>query len=127
MIKTVKRFKSLKKGDYTLTVTASYSGKDADKESKDYPLYLYGDGDDDTSNDPNIDYSKTLIEPTHIDGYAGKQYTINLEFRAQDGFRWNYWTDINLFSFENSYGLTSKPFIFVIVPSSPLLLYLTFL
>ena len=105
------RFKSLKKGDYTLTVTASYSGKDADKESKDYPLYLYGDGDDDTSNDPNIDYSKTLIEPTHIDGYAGKQYTINLEFRAKDGFRWNYWTDINLFSFENSYGLTSKDFI----------------
>ena len=39
-------FQGLKKGDYTLIVTASYTGEDADTETQNYPLYLYGDGNE---------------------------------------------------------------------------------
>ena len=103
-------FQALKKGDYTLIVTASYSGKDADTETKYYPLYLYGDGNDDASNSKDFDITKTFVDPTHINGLAGKSYDITVEFRASDGFRWNYWADITLFTFKNSYGLTNKDF-----------------
>ena len=107
----LEKFKALKKGDYILTLTGSYSGNDEDNETKEYPLYLYGDGNDDCSNEENFDLTKTFIDPNHIDGFAGKAYTILFEFRAKDNLRWNYWGTINSFSFQNSYGLSSNDLI----------------
>ena len=96
-------FIALSSGDFSLTVS-DY------KNSVDYPLHLTGDGSNDTSNDPNYVINKTEVYPTHINGIAGKTYTINLEFRVKDGFRWNYVVDPTLFTFENSYGLSKDQF-----------------
>ena len=92
-------FIALSSGDYLLTVS-DY------KNSIDYPLYLTGDGSNDTSNDPNYYLPKTEVYPAHINGIAGKTYIINLEFRVKDGFRWNYVVDIKQFTFNNSYNLS---------------------
>ena len=97
------QFEALSIGDYTLTVTA-------DGESQDYQLYLLGDGETDYSNLKDKNLQLTEVNPTHIDGNAGKTYTIKLEFKAPDGLRWNYWGAINSFSFTNSYGLSKDLF-----------------
>ena len=101
--KDMEQFVALTKGDYELKVSDT-------KESVDYPLYLTGDGSDDTSNDPNYDIDKTEVYPTHIDGVAGKTYTVTVVFKTADGFRWNYVIDPTKFSFSNSYGLGSDQF-----------------
>ena len=105
----MEKFQALSKGDYVLTVSDK-------KESVDYPLYLTGDGSDDTSNDPNYDIDKTEVYPTHIDGVAGKTYTVNVVFKTADGFRWNYVIDPSKFSFSNSYMLGKDQFITKVEP-----------
>ena len=97
------QFQALSIGDYTLTVTA-------DGVSQDYQLYLLGDGETDYSNLKDLELLLTEVTPTHIDGNAGKTYVIKLEFKAPDGLRWNYWGDLNSFSFKNSYKLSSDLF-----------------
>ena len=47
-------------------------------------------GSGDYSNYKDYDLSRADVRPTHIDGYAGKSYIINAEFRAKDWLRWNY-------------------------------------
>ena len=101
--KDLETFEALAQGDYILTVS-DY------KNNVDYPLYLTGDGSNDTSNDPYYVINKTEVYPTHINGIAGKTYTINLEFRVKDGFRWNYEVDTSKFTFENSYNLAEDKF-----------------
>ena len=76
-------FNALQRGDYNLIL------KD-EKYNLIYPIYLPGEGDEDYSNDPDYDLSKTEINPFTIDGIAGETYTINIEFRATDLLRWNY-------------------------------------
>ena len=93
-------FRALVKGDYKLIVSDN-------KEEVEYPLYLLGDGSTDASNDPIIDYDKIEVNPTVIRGIVGNTYTIDVEFRAADGFRWNHLVDVNKFSFKNSYNLNS--------------------
>ena len=97
-------FKALTRGDYTLRVADN-------KESVDYPLYLTGDGSNDTTNDPNLLIDKTEVYPSHINGVAGKTYTINVEFRVNGGYRWNYDVETSKFSFSNSYGLETDQLI----------------
>ena len=97
-------FKSLTKGDYTLKVSDN-------KESIDYPLYLTGDGSNDTTNDPNLIIDKTEVYPTHINGVAGKTYSINIEFRVKGGFRWNFDVDTSKLLVSNSYNLGNKEFV----------------
>ena len=96
-------FEALSIGDYILTVTA-------DGVSQDYQLYLLGDGETDYSNLQDLALQLTEVNPKHIDGNAGKTYTIKLEFKAPDGLRWNYWGDLNSFSFTNSYKLSDDLF-----------------
>ena len=79
-----------------MTVTRKY---------KVYHLYLVGDDSGDYLNYKDYDLSRTDVRSTHIDGYAGKNYTINAEFRAKDRLRWNYKSSTNLFIFKNFYGL----------------------
>jgi hypothetical protein len=93
-------FRALVKGDYKLIVSDN-------KEEVEYPLYLLGDGSTDASNDPIIDYDKIEVNPTVIRGIVGNTYTIDVVFRAADGFRWNHVVDVNKFSFKNSYNLNS--------------------
>ena len=97
------QFEALSIGDYTLTVTA-------DGISQDYQLYLLSDGETDYSNLKDLDLQLTEVNPTHIDGNAGKTYTIKLEFKAPDGLRWNYWGALDSFSFTNSYKLSNDLF-----------------
>ena len=99
----MEQFKALKGGDYKLIVSD-------DKGSIEYPLYLTGDGNTDYSNDKDYDITQTEVNPTHIDGIAGVTYTINVEFRAKDGLRWNYEVDLTKFSVSNSYGLSGDKF-----------------
>ncbi len=99
----MEEFVALVKGDYKLTITDK-------KESVEYPLYLTGDGSDDISNEPDYVIEKTEVNPTHIDGVAGKTYTINIEFRTANTFRWNYLVDTSKFSFSNSYNLSGEKF-----------------
>ena len=101
--KDKEQFQNLAQGDYLLTVTAN--GKE-----KKYHLYLLGDGSGKYSNNKDYDILKTSVNPTHIDGFAGKTYTINVEFRCKDGLRWNYKGNPNLFTFKNSYGLDDESF-----------------
>jgi len=99
----MEQFKALKGGDYKLVVSD-------DKETVEYQLYLKGDGNTDYSNEKDYDLSKIEVKPTHIDGIAGRTYTINVEFRAKDGLRWNYEVDLSKFSVSNSYGLSGDKF-----------------
>ena len=94
-------FKNLKGGDYKLVL------KD-DKSTLNYPIYLTGDGNTDYSNDKNYDISKTEVKPAIINGIAGKTYSINVEFRAADGLRWNYEVDSNLFKITYSQNDLTK-------------------
>ena len=59
-----------------------YLNINMDGETIGYPLYLLGE----KYVSPNSDYdlSKTYINPTYIDGIAGIQYEIDIEFRAKD-------------------------------------------
>jgi hypothetical protein len=59
-----------------------------------YHLYLKRDGNTDYSNEKDYDLNKTEVKPAHIDGIAGRIYTINVKFRTKDGLRWNY--EVNL-------------------------------
>jgi hypothetical protein len=93
----MKQFRALKGGDYKLVVSD-------DKETVEYQLYLKGDGDNDYSNEKDYDLNQTEVKPRYIDGIAGRVYTINVEFRAKDGLRWNYEVDLTKFSVSNSYG-----------------------
>ena len=99
----MEEFVALVKGDYKLTISDK-------KESVAYQLYLTGDGSDDISNEPDYDIEKTEVYPTHINGVAGKTYTINIELRTANGFRWNYLVDTSKFSFSNSYNLSGEKF-----------------
>ena len=99
----LEQFRKLK-GNYILTVTANGKGKE-------YQLLLVGDGNNGASSDDDYDLSKTLVNPTHIDGYAGNVYDINVEFRTKDGLRWDKQGNTNLFTFKNSYGLDDENFI----------------
>ena len=58
-------FNALQRGDYNLIL------KD-EKYNLIYPIYLPGEGDEDYSNDPDYDLSKTEINPFTIDGIAGE-------------------------------------------------------
>ena len=58
-----------------------------------YPIYLTGEGEQDYSIEKDYDISKTEVKPAVINGIAGKTYSINIEFRAKDGLRWNYEVD----------------------------------
>ena len=91
-------FKALIRGDYQLKVSD-------DKETVLYPLYLTGDGSNDTVNDPNYLIDKTEVYPTHINGVAGKTYQVNVEFRVEGGYRWNYDVDTTKLTVANSYNL----------------------
>ena len=75
-------FKRLKRGNYNLKLTDG-------KETMNYPIFLNSDNNTDYSNERNYDISKTEVKPTTIEGIAGKTYSINVEFRAVDGLRWN--------------------------------------
>ena len=68
---------------------------------------MKGDNNTDYSNDQNYDISKTEVKPTKIDGIAGKIYSINIEFRASDGLRWNYNVDTSKFDIKYSQNLKS--------------------
>ena len=93
-------FNKLPFGLYSLDIT--YDG-----ELIKYPVFLLGEKD--VSPSSSYDLSKTLVDPTYIDGIAGKQYEIFIEFRAKDGLRWNYEVNLNALEIANSYGLnTSK-------------------
>ena len=94
-------FHSLKGGDYQLNL------KD-NKYDLIYPILLKGDNNTDYSNDQNYDISKTEVKPTKIDGIAGKTYSINIEFRASDGLRWNYNVDTSKFDIKYSQNLKSE-------------------
>ena len=52
-----------------------------------------------------ISFGQTYIKPTYIDGIAGKQYEIDIEFRAGDNLRWNYEIVLSQFAVSNSYNL----------------------
>ena len=93
------QFKKLPKGLYHLKVTV-------DGELSDYPVYLMGE--EGVSPYQNYDLTKTFVKPTYIDGIAGEKYEIDIEFRAQDGLRWNYEVNINSLEYTNSYGLDSN-------------------
>ena len=86
-------FHSLRNGDYILTLSD-------DKSSLVYPIYLIGDNDTDYSNNQYYDISKTDVKPATIEGIAGKTYTINIEFRAEDGLRWNRVVDLTKFKID---------------------------
>jgi hypothetical protein len=91
-------FKKLPLGLYSLDI---YLGDEVIK----YPLYLLGDKG--VSPDKNYDLTKTYVNPTYIEGIAGEQYVIDIEFRASDNLRWNYEINLELFGVSNSYGLDS--------------------
>ena len=97
-------FKTLSKGNYNLIIKTS-AGKE-----KTYLLFLNGDGSDDSSNKDDYDISKTYVYPTHIDGIAGKTYSINVELRASDGLRWKKRVDTSKFKLDNSYNLDESNF-----------------
>ena len=99
----LEQFRKLK-GNYKLTVTANGKGKE-------YQLLLVGDGNNGASSTDDYDLSKTYVYPTHIDGYAGEVYDVNVEFRTKDGLRWDNLGNTNLFTFKNSYGLDDENFI----------------
>ena len=65
-----------------------------------YPLHLLGEEDVSPSSD--YDEAKIYIKPTEIEAIAGEEKEIEIEFRANDGLRWNY--EINLNSFGVSYS-----------------------
>ena len=88
-------FKNLKGGDFKLVLTDQ-------KSTLIYSIYLTGDGDTDYSNNKNYDINKTEVKPVAINGIAGKTYSINVEFRAKDGLRWNY--EVNAKNFKISYS-----------------------
>ena len=88
-------FDILKRGDYNLELQD-------DKNKVNYPIYLTGDNYTDSSNEEFYDISKTEVNPILIDGIAGKTYTINIEFRAKDGLRWNYLVDTSQFKISYS-------------------------
>ena len=95
-------FSSLGKGDYKLYL----KGGDV---TLTYQIYLKGENATDYSNDLNYDISQTEVKPTTINGIAGKTYSINVEFRAQDGLRWNYKVDLQKFIIKYSQSdLTSE-------------------
>ena len=98
-----RNFKALARGDYKLEVSDN-------SDTVLYPLYLTGDGSNDTTNDPNYLIEKTEVYPTHINGVAGKTYSINLEFRVDGGFRWNYEVETDKFTFSNSYKFNADYF-----------------
>ena len=91
-------FKKLPLGSYNLIITIG-------DESVTYPLYLLGEKD--VSPSINYDITKTYINPTYIDGIAGVQYVIDVEFRAKDNLRWNYEIIPTSFVVSNSYNLDS--------------------
>jgi len=88
--KDYENFHGLRTGDYILTLSD-------DKYSLVYPIYLIGDNETDYSNNQFYDISKTNVKPQTIDGIAGSTYTINIEFRAEDGLRWNRNVDLSKF------------------------------
>ena len=83
-------FKRLKKGDYKLILSDG-------KETITYQLNLISDYPTDHSNERNYDITKTEVNPTSINGIAGKTYTINVELRAADNLRWNGDVELNNF------------------------------
>ena len=92
-------FSKLPLGLYTLHITV-------DKKVIKYPVYLLGDAN--VSPYQNYDITKTFIKPTVVNGVAGKQNEISIEFRAKDNLRWNYQINLNSFTISNSYKLNSK-------------------
>ena len=92
-------FKKLPQALYNLELTV-------DGELVKYPIYLMGEKD--VSPYQNYDLTKTFVKPTYIDGVAGEKYEIEIEFRAQDGLRWNKEVNINSLTHTNSYNLDSN-------------------
>ena len=97
-------FQRLPLDSYSLIITIG-------EESITYPLYLLGEKD--VSPSTEYDLTKTNIKPTYIDGVAGVQYEINIEFRAKDNLRWNYEIIPASFGVSNSYNLDSDNLIIV--------------
>ena len=73
-------FKRLPYGNYKLEITFG-------KETIIYPLHLLVEKN--VSPQPNYDLTKTDVRPRIINGVAGAQYTVEIEFRASDNLRWN--------------------------------------
>jgi len=94
--KDCETFKKLPQSLYNLQVTV-------DGEPATYPVYLMGDKD--VSPYQKYDITKTYVNPTYIDGEAGEKYQIDIEFRGQDGLRWNYEAVAEHLTVKNSYGL----------------------
>jgi len=92
-------FKRLPYGDYKLEITFG-------KETIIYPLHLLGDKN--ISPQSNYDLTKTDVRPRLINGVAGVQYPVEIEFRASDNLRWNYDIILNLFEITNSYNLNTN-------------------
>ena len=101
----LEHFHALKNGEYKLELQG-------EKDTLSFPLFLLGDNNTDYSNDQFYNIEKTGINPTYINGIAGKTYTINIELRASDGLRWNYKVDLSKFQITYTQeGLTEEDII----------------
>ena len=92
-------FSHLPKGLYHIQIT--YDGEDIP-----YPLYLLGEENVSPFND--FDETKIYIKPTEIEAIAGEETAVEIEFRANDGLRWNYEISLNSFGVSKSYILSDN-------------------